>query len=342
MAEQAQAMRAALQQTAAQTASQGGWQPSIIEPSASAPTPQASNILPQDLLPPEAQQDPAFQTGYGSMYASAQPELARKYGVIRGKDRIPPQLLAGPTGPGTQDRPQQGKLTGKTLEGLQKLTELQKQAEEERLRREAADSPAGAAAGLGSPPTAAADAPTPERQLTTEEVKERLANMDDFDMDQLHQMMVRDLLNNEEQKKIVEERCEPLDLASLVIDGYVTQTVPIVPKVFEPEFQSLSAEEDLACKRLVTEEARQLRTDDRYILDKYALMGLTCALRAISKKPLPDHRDKDGNFSEEAFLRKFNKVLKFPLPMIASLGVHYSWFDLRVRKLFRAEKLKNG
>ena len=83
---------------------------------------------------------------------------------------------------------------------------------------------------------------------------------------------------------------------------------------------------------------------DRYLLDKYALMGMTCALVKVHKNqpPLPDHRNERGDFDDNRFWEKFNKVIKLPLPMIASLGVHYFWFDVRVRKLFRVEKLKNG
>ena len=70
-------------------------------------------------------------------------------------------------------------------------------------------------------------------------------------------------------------------------------------------------------------------------------MGITCALRAVNRLPLPDHRDEKG-FNDEKFWKKFAKILRFPLPMIASLGANYFWFDVRVRKLFVAERVKNG
>ena len=44
----------------------------------------------------------------------------------------------------------------------------------------------------------------------------------------------------------------------------------------------------------------------------------------------------------QVFLKKFNMVLRLPLHMLASIGVNTLWFDVRVRKLFVAEKLGNG
>ena len=111
------------------------------------------NIVPSDLLPEEAQQDPMFVQGQGSMYAAAQPELARKYGVIRGNQRIPPQALV------RQSPQQQGpqKLSPETIEGLKTFQQLQSQGEKAALEQgdkdaeEAAKaSVAGQAAEAGS------------------------------------------------------------------------------------------------------------------------------------------------------------------------------------------------
>lgn len=322
-----------------------GGPPSIIE---GAPTPAAAAapfLLPQDLLPEEATQDPEFLQGMGSRYATAQPHLAMKYGVIRSGHRVPPQqLTAAPGAP-----PQQGRLRPETVEGLKKLQSLgdsppqgpePPEADKEIAEAHSHDSPAGAATRIGG------GAAAPNRKLD-EEARKTLDNLDDFDLDSLHNMMVRDLFNNEEQRKIIESRCEPMNLADLVMTGVVKQRVPIVlptedSKGFVPVFQSLGGDDDLACKRLIVAEATALKVDDRYLLDKYAFMGLTCALDSINGTPLPTHRDKDGNFNDDLFWTKFNKVIRFPLPMLASLGVNYFWFDVRVRRLFVAEKVKNG
>ena len=314
--------------------------PGSIFESADAPRPaNTPYILPSDMLPPEATSDPAYQQGMGSGYASAQPELARKYGVIRNGQRLPAQMLNG----GPNEKPQQGRLRKETIEGLKALQEAQKKADDTDLiaENESNNSPAGAATRIGSMPNAP-NSPTPERAMTPDEIKKAVSQLDEFDLDQLHNMMVRDLLNNEEQRKIVEDRLEPMNLADLVMDGFVIQRVPVSVGEFEPSFRSLGGDDDLACKRLIVEEAKSLKVDDRYLLDKYAFMGLTCALYAINGKPLPDHRDKEGNFDDDLFWAKFRKVVRLPLPMLASLGVNYFWFDVRVRKLFVAKSVKNG
>jgi len=316
---------------------------SIIEgaPTAAAAAPF---LLPQDVLPDEAAQDPEFMQGMGSRYATAQPHLAMKYGVIRNGQRVAPQQLT--SAPGSP--PQQGRLRPETVEGLKKLQTLgdapppgpePPEPDREVAEAHSQDSPAGAATRIGG-------GASPNRKLD-EEARKTLENLDDFDLDSLHSMMVRDLFNNEEQRKIIESRCDPMDLADLIMTGIVKQKVPIVlptetSKGFVPTFQSLGGDDDLACKRLIVAEATALKVDDRYLLDKYAFMGLTCALESINGTPLPTHRDQNGTFNDELFWAKFNKVIRFPLPMLASLGVNYFWFDVRVRRLFVAEKVKNG
>lgn len=316
---------------------------SIIEGAPTAAT-AAPFLLPQDVLPEEAAQDPEFMQGMGSRYASAQPHLAMKYGVIRNGQRVAPQQLT--SAPGSP--PQQGRLRPETVEGLKKLQTLgdapppgpePPEPDREVAEAHSQDSPAGAATRIGG-------GASPNRKLD-EEARKTLENLDDFDLDSLHSMMVRDLFNNEEQRKIIESRCDPMDLADLIMTGIVKQKVPIVlptetSKGFVPTFQSLGGDDDLACKRLIVAEATALKVDDRYLLDKYAFMGLTCALESINGTPLPTHRDQNGTFNDELFWAKFNKVIRFPLPMLASLGVNYFWFDVRVRRLFVAEKVKNG
>jgi hypothetical protein len=155
-------------------------------------------------------------------------------------------------------------------------------------------------------------------------------------------MMMKDIINNEEQRDLIEKRCTPLDITDLIMRGFVTQRVPVIPNKFEPEFQSMTGGEDLAIKRLIMQESKGLEVSDRYLLDKFSLMAVTIGLRAINGNVIPTHQDNNGKFDEEAFWRKFDFVSKYPFHMLASLGVNYFWFDIRVRKLFVAEKLGNG
>lgn len=312
-------------------------------PTRSAPPPpqnipgitRPAGILNTDVLPPEALQDLAYREGHGSRYAQAQPELAYKYGVLRGNppQRVPPQQL---------QVAQQG-LSDKTLAGLQAIQQAQAgQAphplldnDEKRLEREAAAGSGGAAARL-------AGGTDTGPKMSQDEALEAAKKMDDFDFNAFRERMMKDLLNNEEQRDIIEARCKPLNIEELITKGYVTQRVPIVADKFEPTFQSMSGEDDLAIKRLIMTESKSIEVSDRYLLDKFSIMSIVLGVNSINSNPLPDHRGQDGRFNDEKFWAKFNFLTRYPYHMLASIGVNYYWFDIRVRKLFVAEKLGNG
>ena len=302
---------------------------------AQAAAPAKLNLFPADLLPEAAKSDPMFQQGMGSMNASNQPHLAQKYGVIRNGQFIPAQMLS--TG--------RAGLKSETVEGLKQLAEFQKTREkvesgEQAIEDQAAEGPAGAGARLAGGDAAAST------QADRKKMQEQINELDDFDYHTYREMMMKDILNNEEQRRVIEERLKAdgseLSITDLVTTGYVPQIVHVVPGKFFPEFQSMTAEEDLALKRLIAMEAKELNISDKYLLDKYSMMSVAVGLRSINKIPLPDHKDKQGKFDDAAFWQKFNHVVKYPFHMIASLGVQYFWFDIRVRKLFVAEKVKNG
>jgi hypothetical protein len=147
------------------------------------------------------------------------------------------------------------------------------------------------------------------------------------------------LLNNPKRKKEIEARLEPMDITDVIIHGEIRQMVPVVPGKLEPEYRSVSAEEDLSVKQMMFGEAGS----DRYLMDKYTIMQLTLGLVALNGEELPSHLDDKKKFNEDKFLKKFDKVVRFPLQLIADLGVQYLWFDERVRALFLGgtEELKN-
>lgn len=277
-----------------------------------------------DMLPDHARTDPTFIDGMGSQYAISQPELARKYGVIRNGQFIPPQQLVRQPQhfPGA---PPQG-LSQQTVEGLKALDKVQEAAraqtleEQDKAAEKSSYDNVGSAADIGAPP---------------------LPAMSEMELDQVRNKLVIDLLQNDEQRKIIEERLPPLDLSQLIMEGKVRQTVPIQPGIFEPTFQSLSAEEDLALKRLIISDANNLQVNDRYYLDKFSYMSVACGTYAINRAPLINHM-VNGVFDDEAFWKKFTQVSRLPIQMLASLGTNFLWFDMRVRKLFVAERLKNG
>jgi hypothetical protein len=321
-------------------------QGSIVEPPQhvapqSNPRAPAVNLSPADTLHPDAQKDPAFRQGMGSMIASSQPELALKYGVYRNGKFIPPQQLATP----------RAQLSPQTLEGLNALQELQQRqasppavgrlSESERAAEDdVARGPAGAAARVGNMLGDQSNRPLSGDER--EQLRNLISKMDDFDFDSFRQSMMKDILNNPEQKEIIESKLTALDLSDLVSDGYVVQDVPVVEGKLTFTFRSQTGEEDLELKRMVMVESKSLEVSDRYLLDKYAFMSLTLGIEKINGRMLGTVYDKEGNFSEEQFIAKLKKVLRLPLHLLASIGVNQMWFEQRVRKLCVAEKVGNG
>lgn len=305
------------------------FQPTMHRTAPQAPPPVG--ILPTDILPEAAKQDPNFQQGMGSMFAVSQPLLAQKYGVIRNNQLLAPQQL-GMAKPG---------LSKSTLEGIQALSNTQATVDareaQQRAEAEASVSAAASQAGkLGSSDTKPLSAEDKEKLQRT------IDKMDDFDFNTFREMMMKDLLNNEDQRAAIEARLDPLDITDLIINGRVCQKVPIVPGKFEPEFQSISGEEDLAIKRLVWQEQKSLDAPNQYMLDKYSLMGVALSIRSINNQLLPAHQDAQGHFSDESFMAKYNRVIRLPFHMLSSLGINFFWFDVRVRRLFQTETIKNG
>lgn len=298
-----------------------------IGPNQVAPSPAALGILPTDELPPQAQQDPEFVNGMGAMFAANQPKLAMKYGVVRKGKLVPPQQLRGQ--PQSQLRPE----TVRDIEALQSF-----QQHQQTQQRAEGDGPSemGRAAGTVGVPGATFS------EDDKKKIEDTVNSLDEFDFDQFRQSMMRDILNNEQQKKVIEARLKPMDVGDIITSGFIIQRVDIVPGKFWVEFKTMDGETDLALKRLIMEDSRSVEVNDRYYLDKFSVMSIAAVVHKINDKPYGDFVDQTGNFDDAKFRAKFKQIIKLPMPMLSSLGANAMWFDMRVRKLFKAEEVGNG
>ena len=297
-----------------------------------APTsPAQLGILPVDELPQAAMQDPNFIQGQGCMFAANQPQMALKYGVVRRGQHITPQQLLSPR----KQSGQPGQLSEKSVRDLEELQALQRRQEKSVTQSEdSAPTAMGTAAGNVGTPTLTAE--------NRRELERAVESLDEFDFDRWRQSMMKDVLNNETQKKIIESRLKPMDIGDLVTQGYVIQRVDIIPGKLWVDFKMLDGETDLALKRLIMEDSKSVEVSDRYFLDKFGLMSIAAVLHKVNDKPYADFTDANGDFDDAKFRDKFRKVLKLPMPMLTSLGANALWFDIRVRKLFVSENLGNG
>lgn len=182
-----------------------------------------------------------------------------------------------------------------------------------------------------------------DKQKAVEEVEKQVN--EDSDMFRELQEVLDDpaqwnMLNNPTRRKEIEGRTSPMDITDVILHGEVRQIVPIIPDKLEITYRSVSAEEDLAVKQLMFGESG----GDRYLMDKYTIMQLTLALVSINGEELPAHLNDKKKFDEAKFLAKFDKVVLFPIQLVADLGIQYLWFDERVRRLFLGgtDELKNS
>lgn len=298
----------------------------IAAPVVTPAAPGLSNLdlRPTDVLPEAATQDPNFLQGTGAMAATSQPSLAQKYGVVRNGQFVPPQQLQlRPMGTQQQIRPE-------TAQGLADLAAAQAGAptrEEAKAQKEEE----------GDPDIKERSAAEQEKEL-----EQKLREVDDFQLQKLKDAMAQNVLNNPEQKELIESRLEPLDIGDYLNKGYVEQRIPIVPNKFELVLRSTEGDVDLAIKRIVMEKAQTLDVSDQYWLDLYSYYSAIVGLHGINSRVFPSYRNDKGEWDDKLFEAKFNQVIRLPMHVLASVGCNVFWFEARVRELCKATALGNG
>jgi hypothetical protein len=315
-----------------------------------APRPQAPpaapprlKLLPNDVLPTQAKDDPEYRQGYGSEFAANQPNLAAKYGVIRGGTFIPPQKLVADTG--------QAKLRPDTVAGLQALQQHLQQgnapepapdAEDLAAEKAVAEGLGGSAARIGGVDPGSETKPRDSDDERAKALKRAIDQMDAFEFNQWRQLTMRQILHSEEERETIEKRLQPLDIGDILMKGVIRQRIPIIPGKYELTLQSYEGQVELALKRLVMMESRSVDVGEQYLLDKHSFMSIAVGLHKINDTVYPDVFDANGVFDDKLFFTKFNRVMRLPLHMLASIGVNLMWFEMRVRKLYSATALGNG
>ena len=315
-------------QPATQQHHQTSFSPSDAQPAPINPSQPRLDLQQTDLLPDEAMKDPQAMQGQGAQFAVNQPHLAQKYGVVRNKQLIPPQALAQRPEGAIGNRP-----LSDTIADLQRVSSVTAPDELPRTDAEAEEQVKRTAAGSSE---------KAGELGASSEVTEAVRKMDDFDYDGFRQQLNRDILNNPDQRARIEAQLKPLSIDDMLMRDFVTQRVPIIKGKFEVEFKSLNVDEDLALKRILMEESNSIEVTERYLLDKFAIMAVCAGVHSINSNPLPTHLTSEGEFDRDLFWKKFDFIRKRPLHMIASLGAHHTWFQMRVRKLFVVDTVKNG
>jgi len=153
----------------------------------------------------------------------------------------------------------------------------------------------------------------------------------------------QDVLANSRRRKQIEKGLRKMRVEDLLLHNEVKQVVTIIPPTddsagIEVEFRSVSVDEDLAIKRMMS----SFRGSDQYISDRFAIMNLVCGLFRLNDNVLPSHLNFDGNFDENLYNDKLAVVRKWPYNLVQDLVNNWAWFEDRVRHLFVIEDLGNG
>jgi hypothetical protein len=183
---------------------------------------------------------------------------------------------------------------------------------------------------------AAAGQKAEEKKVEEKKVEEDVFEMFDF----AQRNEAERILNNKTRRAAIEARCEPMNLADLIIRDEVRQVVPIVPKSFEVVFRSMTPDENLFIRRYLSK--KDPGQNDQYLIEKFGLLQLACCLVSINGKDLPPHQDVRGDIDEDAFEVKLKMLTRKSGYVVADLGINYYWFDIRVRKLLNPDSLGNG
>ena len=151
----------------------------------------------------------------------------------------------------------------------------------------------------------------------------------------------RTLYEDDRLRKIIEGKCQPLDLGDLIMTGRVTQVVPVLPGKLTITYQSLLGKESFWLEKTVAQQG----LGDILARNAWSIYArLVMAVSAINGKQFEPHVDDAGNVDQEAYEKKYAQVMRMSERVLEVMIANLSWFDTRVNKLIENdfEALKNG
>lgn len=148
--------------------------------------------------------------------------------------------------------------------------------------------------------------------------------------------------DNREVRLAIEQRCDEMDFADLVLTGRVTQLVPIIPSKLEVVYQSLKASENFWVERQAEKEA----LSDWALRSWMGYARLTLSLISVNGREFrPVYTDSSSKkIDEKLFREKFDLLMDMGEKPIEYMLVNLNWFGDRVDRLSDNdfELLKNG
>tara|TARA_Y100000310_G_scaffold306772_1_gene348203 strand:+ start:803 stop:1747 length:945 start_codon:yes stop_codon:yes gene_type:complete len=157
-----------------------------------------------------------------------------------------------------------------------------------------------------------------------------------------------DKLQRKERRDAIEARVGPVDLRDFLFGSGGTQTVSVIPDVFEADYRLISGQEDLFAKRYAWSlcqkagTGKDKETSQAFYDTVTGLVNVVLSVQAVNGEDIPDHRQPDGTVDEDTFTGKFTDFCNRPFLVLQDMWVNFTWFNERVRDQIDVESLGNG
>lgn len=149
-----------------------------------------------------------------------------------------------------------------------------------------------------------------------------------------------DLTEDERLKRAIESRItDQIDIGQYLMNGEVTQTVPIIPKKLVVTFRTVS---DLEESYVDAEIAKEGDMTTRAFLRKSNEWALAFHIHQVNGVKWPPTQDGDGTISDRGIQRRLAHVRKLSSPVFTLITKNLAWYLERVQDSLNGEALGNG
>lgn len=196
-------------------------------------------------------------------------------------------------------------------------------------------------------------ATTEKKKLTEKELADLLL------IDRPTAARVYQLINPEEdytpERKVIESRVSEIDIGEFLMNGTVTQSVPIIPNKLVVTYQSIvDAVESFIDRRMAEEAARIHKErqvygsgDDADITTREYMRrqneyALAVYINTYDGTRWPSLTTANGTINEDAIDKRLAMVSKLPSPVFVLLLNNLGWFVERMQKAISVAVLGNG
>ena len=148
-----------------------------------------------------------------------------------------------------------------------------------------------------------------------------------------------ELSEDEKIKKAISSRVSEIDIGQYLMNGELTQRVPIIPGKLEITFRTVTdLEECFVDDKLSTEGELTARA----FLRRANEWALAFHISEVNGHKWPTTIDGDGTISEKSINRRLAHVKKLSSPIFHLLSQNLAWFLERVSTSLNMETLGNG